>query len=99
MVDKIGVNVVPPVSIAGQAGGTAVGTGGTAFSDMLRDFADKTVDGNLFAEKETLAAVDNDTELVDVVTAVANAEIMLDTVVTIRDRVIQAYQEIIRMPI
>jgi flagellar hook-basal body complex protein FliE len=43
--------------------------------------------------------VDNDAELVDIVSAVANAEITLDTVVTIRDRVIHAYQEIIRMPI
>jgi flagellar hook-basal body complex protein FliE len=38
-------------------------------------------------------------ELTDVVTAVSNAELTLQTVVTIRDRVIQAYQDIIRMPI
>ena len=31
--------------------------------------------------------------------AVTNAEITLQTVVSIRDRVIQAYQEILRMPI
>ena len=47
----------------------------------------------------SLKAVDDDAELVDIVTAVTNAEITLDTVVTLRDRVIQAYQEIIRMPV
>jgi len=97
MVDKIGISAVAPVNIAGNAGGT--GAGGTAFSDLVREFADKTVDAHLFAEKETIAAVDNDAELVDIGSAVANAEITLDTVVTIRDRVIHAYQEIIRMPI
>jgi len=35
----------------------------------------------------------------EVVTALANAESTLNTVVTVRDRVISAYQEILRMPI
>ncbi len=98
MVEQIGINAVAPVSIAGNAGGT-VGDRGTAFSEMVKAFADKTVDANLFSEKETMAAVDKESDLVDIVSAVANAEVTLDTVVTIRDRVIQAYQEIIRMPI
>ena len=38
-------------------------------------------------------------ELVDIVTAVANAETTLETVISLRDRVITAYQEIMRMPI
>ena len=38
-------------------------------------------------------------ELVDIVTAVSNAEVTLETVMAVRDRVIAAYQEIIKMPI
>ena len=38
-------------------------------------------------------------DLVDVVTAVAAAEATLETVVTVRDQVIKAYQDILRMPI
>jgi flagellar hook-basal body complex protein FliE len=34
-----------------------------------------------------------------VVAAVTNAEVTLQTVLAVRDRVIQAYQDIIRMPI
>ena len=35
----------------------------------------------------------------DVVTAVSSAEASLETVMAVRDQVIQAYQEIMRMPI
>ena len=38
-------------------------------------------------------------DLVDVVTAVAAAEATLETVVAVRDQVIKAYQDILRMPI
>jgi flagellar hook-basal body complex protein FliE len=38
-------------------------------------------------------------DLVDVVTAVAEAELTVQTIVAVRDRVISAYQEIMRMPI
>ena len=33
------------------------------------------------------------------VEALANAEMMLDTAVTIRDKVVEAYQELLRMPV
>ncbi|WP_294927210.1 flagellar hook-basal body complex protein FliE [uncultured Paracoccus sp.] len=35
----------------------------------------------------------------DLVQAIAQAEIALETVVAIRDRVVEAYQEILRMPV
>jgi len=38
-------------------------------------------------------------ELVDVVTAVSAAQTSLETVMAVRDQVISAYQEIMRMPI
>ena len=38
-------------------------------------------------------------ELIDVVTSVAAAEASLETVMAVRDQVIAAYQEIMRMPI
>ena len=37
-------------------------------------------------------------DLADLVTAVSNAELSLNTVIAIRDKVIGAYQDIIRMP-
>lgn len=38
-------------------------------------------------------------DLTEVVTAVTNAEVTLQTVTAVRDRVVNAYQEILRMPI
>jgi flagellar hook-basal body complex protein FliE len=47
----------------------------------------------------TAAAAAGEAELLDVVTAVSAAEISLETVVAVRDEVVRAYQEILRMPI
>jgi len=40
-----------------------------------------------------------DASLVDVVTAVSAAEVSLEAAIAVRNRVIEAYQEIMRMPI
>ena len=38
-------------------------------------------------------------DIVDIVTAVAESETAMETLVSVRDRVIAAYEEIMRMPI
>ena len=47
----------------------------------------------------TAASATGDAELIDVATAVSAAEITLETMVAVRDEVVRAYQEILRMPI
>lgn len=51
------------------------------------------------SEATQMQALTGKAELSDLVTAVSSAELTLNTVVAIRDRVISAYQEILRMPI
>ena len=51
------------------------------------------------AEGTSEKAIAGQTGLNDLVTAVSNAELTLNTVVAIRDRVISAYTDIIKMPI
>jgi flagellar hook-basal body complex protein FliE len=51
------------------------------------------------AEQAGLAAAAGRADIVDVATAVAAAETTLETVLAVRDQVISAYQEILRMPI
>ena len=77
----------------------AGGEGGSAFMEMLKSAAGQAVQANREAEAMSLKAVAGEAELSEVVTAVANAETALQTVVTVRDRIISAYQEIMRMPI
>jgi flagellar hook-basal body complex protein FliE len=51
------------------------------------------------AEGQMVAQAQGKAQLIDVVTAVSSAEQSLNTVMAIRDQVISAYQEIMRMPI
>ncbi|MCH2037438.1 MAG: flagellar hook-basal body complex protein FliE [Rickettsiales bacterium] len=71
----------------------------SVFSDMIRNVVD-TADKELTTSENLAAAslVDK-APLHEVVLSVNEAEIALRTVVSIRDRVISAYQDIIKMPI
>lgn len=51
------------------------------------------------AEASALQVAAGQGNIVDVVTAIAAAETQLETVMAVRDQVINAYQEILRMPI
>jgi len=82
---------------ASEAGGGA--TGGANFASMLQDAITSTVNTSQTAEKVSLGAISGKADVVDLVTAINNAEMTLQTVVAVRDKVVQAYQEIMRMPI
>lgn len=69
------------------------------FGALLKEALQNTVDASRQAEAESAKAVAGKADITNVVTAVSNAEMALDTVVAVRDRVITAYQEILRMPI
>jgi flagellar hook-basal body complex protein FliE len=71
----------------------------TSFADLLTQATSGAVDTARAGEQISMHAVANQAELNEIVTAVTNAELTLQTVVAVRDRIIQAYQEIIRMPI
>lgn len=73
--------------------------GGLDFGSMLKDSLQDAIGTQKQAETISMAATRGEAQLTDVVTAVTNAEVTLQTVVGIRDRIINAYQEILRMPI
>ncbi len=72
---------------------------GPGFSDVLKQVAKEAVETTRKAETESLAAVEGKADLNQVVNAVTAAEVTVQTVTAVRDRVISAYQEILRMPI
>lgn len=72
---------------------------GPGFSDVLQQLAKEAVDTTRGGEKASLQAVEGKTDLNQVVSAVTAAELTVQTVTAVRDRVISAYQEILRMPI
>ncbi len=73
--------------------------GGTGFAEMLREAGESAVSSLREGESISLQAAAGTADINDVVMAVGKAEMTLQTVVTLRDKVIQAYQEILRMPI
>jgi len=75
------------------------GAGQSGFADMLTSVMGDMTATSRAAETQMASAVQGQGSLIDVVTAVSSAEASLETVMAVRDQVIQAYQEIMRMPI
>ncbi|MEO3429464.1 flagellar hook-basal body complex protein FliE [Pelagibius sp. CAU 1746] len=87
-----------------RQGGAAPGleardSGGADFSSLLQRAAERAADTMLEGERQTVQAAAGTADLTEVVMAVSKAEMTLETVVTLRDKVVQAYQEILRMPV
>lgn len=71
---------------------------GASFSDFLEKQVQDFISTQNNAEQAKVATVTGTGDVTDLVTAIANAELALNTIVTIRDKAIAAYQDIIRMP-
>jgi len=104
--------VTIPASVALNAYARAAGIGGGAgaagaakdaagsFGDLLDKAIGESIDASKTSERQIAAtAATKDGSLVDVVMAVAEAETTLQTVVAVRDKVIAAYLDIMKMPI
>ena len=69
------------------------------FGKLVAESVGSVVEAGNQADQKAMDLVDGKGNVVDVVTAISETEIALQTMVTIRDRVITAYEEIMRMPI
>jgi len=99
---------VSPTTASGALAKTLASTGAApagpvagdaSFASLLRNSIEGAIDANRASEKATVQAVAGESDLTRVVAAVTNAELTLEAVVAVRDRVIAAYQDIVRMPI
>jgi flagellar hook-basal body complex protein FliE len=69
------------------------------FGNLVREAIREAGASAQTAEAQSLTVAAGRGDIVDVVTAIAAAETQLQTVIAVRDQVISAYQEILRMPI
>ncbi|MDI9350219.1 MAG: flagellar hook-basal body complex protein FliE [Candidatus Symbiobacter sp.] len=102
---------ISPASAVAAYGGTARaaldsasampkrGLAAPDFGSMLEQVGKNALDIGEKAESLSAKAITGQAEMTDVVTAVSSAELTLQTVVAVRDKVVTAYQEIMRMPI
>ncbi|MBK8210313.1 MAG: flagellar hook-basal body complex protein FliE [Rhodospirillales bacterium] len=84
---------------SGATAKTGEPAAGSSFADMLKNVAGQAVSAGHAAEASSVAAAGGHGDISRVVTAVSEAEMTLQTVVAVRERVIDAYKEILRMPI
>ncbi len=84
---------------AADGSGDDQSAAGSSFGDLLAKSIDEAVDTSRASENISIQAASGKSDLQDVVEAVNAAEVSLQTVVSIRDRVISAYQEIMRMQV
>ncbi len=92
--------LAPQVQSAGPVArpSTAAAPSAPSFGALLEQAVGDALEAGHRSEAATLQAAAGRADLQDVVEAVNAAEITLQTVVALRDRMISAYQEIIRMP-
>ncbi len=74
------------------------GAGGD-FASILSQTVQGVVDSGNRSDQVAMNMLEGNASVVDMVTAVAETELAVETMVTVRDKVISAYQEIMRMPI
>ena len=83
-------------TLAGEAGKA---DDGTTFADLVKAGLDEVVSTQKEAEQLSKDAVVGKADINDVILAVQNADMVLNTVIAIRDKVVTAYQDIIRMAV
>ena len=81
------------------AAGKSPDAGGPSFGDLLKDAMGSVVDGGRKSDQQTAAMASGKANVMDVVTAVAETDVKISTLVSVRDKVISAYEDIMKMPI
>ena len=89
---------------AGQTSSATSGLAGAAeggmdFGAMVKNAMTDAMQASKAAETQIVNHTQGKAQLIDVATAISAAETSLETVMAVRDQVISAYQEIMRMPI
>jgi flagellar hook-basal body complex protein FliE len=84
---------------AANLGRTVGETSGPSFGDLLKNAVGSVLEAGRRSDVQTQQMAAGRANVVDVVTAVAETEVTVETMVAVRDRMINAYEEIMRMPI
>jgi flagellar hook-basal body complex protein FliE len=102
----IAANAYAQISrLGGQSGastgalGQAEGAKDKSFGAMLKDAVGSVVETSHKSDAQMQSVAAGKANIVDVVTAVSETEVAVDAVVAVRDKIIAAYEDIMRMPI
>ena len=103
-INTIGVRPDQAISAYQQTSGSTVGgSSGGAAGDSFGSMLERTLGGAVAAGQDADAsatnAVVNGGDVTHVVAAVSQAQLALQEVVAVRDKVVQAYQDVMKMTI
>ena len=84
---------------ANLGNGAETAAAGPNFTSVLKDVIDAVSDAAQKSDTQAKAVAAGKANMVDVVTAVAETETAVQTMVAVRDKVISAYEDILKMPI
>ena len=84
---------------AGAAKTAGDGAGGPSFGDMLKGALNSVAESGRKTDAQTQQMLTGKADMIDVVTAVSETAAAVQTMVAVRDKVIEAYQNIMSMPI
>ena len=96
---------IPPITGLGGAAATAGAAGAaptagaSGFADMIGQLVSGVQDGETQANAAVDAMVNKTGDVHDAMIALQRAELNLQLVVQVRNKFVQAYQDIMRMPI
>ena len=79
--------------------GSKADSGGPSFGAVLKDALGSVMEAGKKSDAQSVALASGKANVMDVVTAVAETDVAVSTLVSVRDRVIQSYEDIMRMPI
>jgi flagellar hook-basal body complex protein FliE len=74
-------------------------TAGPSFGDVLKETLGGVLDSGRKSDAQTVAMAAGKANVMDVVTAVADTDVAVSTLVSVRDKVIAAYEDIMKMAI
>ena len=99
----VAANAYAALSRIMESGGAEKGghasAGGPSFSALVKDAVGSVLDAGKKSDAQTIAMTSGKANVMDVVTAVAETDVAVSTLVSVRDRVIQSYEDIMKMPI
>lgn len=84
---------------AGAAKSPVANFGGLNFGAVLQDAMQAVAEAGHRSDTQAQAAAVGKANMLDVVTAVAESETAIQALVSVRDKMIAAYEEILKMPI
>ena len=93
-------NLARILDTGGASKGSESGSGGgPSFGAVLKDAINGVLDTGKKSDAQTVAMASGKANVMDVVTAVAETDVAVSTLVSVRDKVIAAYEDIMKMPI